>query len=343
MPRKQKNITSNIALSIVTVITVLSVMEVVLRIGYPFFKNYNMEMWRYASKIKVSSDNEKVSHEHGSNRSGVFYGVEIQTNSDGFRDYEYPKKKAPGTYRIVMLGDSITLGWGVAFEDTFSKRIEKKLNEMAGDTKFEVINTGIGNYNTFMELELLKSKGVKYDPDLIVLNYYINDAEIIHRISTFAYMVKRTFYVYAFFWDKMSNLLVRFKDNNYSNFYSALYDNSFAGNKRMLQSLDELGGIAKRNNIDLMFAVYPEFHNFKEYEFHYVTDSVRNSASKNGAYFLDLLPYFKDENPEAIWVSHEDAHPNARGHKIAANAITEYLIKSKLIPTEKGNNKASSS
>ena len=34
-------------------------------------------------------------------------------------------RKASGRLRIIMLGDSLTVGWGVAIKDMFAKRVER--------------------------------------------------------------------------------------------------------------------------------------------------------------------------------------------------------------------------
>jgi len=75
------------------------------------------------------------------------------------------------------------------------------------------------------------------------------------------------------------------------------------------------------------------FHNFKNYSFGYVTDTIKNASLSNRVPFLDLLPYYANTSPESVWVSYEDAHPNALGNSIAANAVTDFLIKKNLVPS----------
>ena len=55
--------------------------------------------------------------------------------------------------------------------------LETLLNQSPEASKFEVINTGVGNYNTQMEVAYFLTKGYKLKPDVVVLNYFINDAE----------------------------------------------------------------------------------------------------------------------------------------------------------------------
>ena len=92
-----------------------------------------------------------------------FMGVQIQLNSQGFRnniDIDNSKKK------ILMLGDSMTLGWGS--NETFSSSLEKRLNK-----NFQVLNAGIGNTNTYMQINNFFENYEKYDFDVIILNFFI--------------------------------------------------------------------------------------------------------------------------------------------------------------------------
>ena len=66
-----------------TIIVLLLFFEIVLRVFYPFYSNYNTEMWRYAVESKKISLFPGLGHEHVPNKSNQLYGVEIRTNSDG--------------------------------------------------------------------------------------------------------------------------------------------------------------------------------------------------------------------------------------------------------------------
>lgn len=51
----------------------------------------------------------------------------VHINAHGTRGPEFQIEKPPGTFRILSLGDSRTFGWGVADEDTYSRRLEQLL------------------------------------------------------------------------------------------------------------------------------------------------------------------------------------------------------------------------
>lgn len=101
------------------------------------------------------------------------YEHEFSTNSHGFRGTaEYAVMKPRGVYRVLVLGDSTTLGHGVGDNDTFSFLLEQKLSNTG---RTEVINMGVSGFGTAEELIQLRNVGLQYAPDLVILGYFPND------------------------------------------------------------------------------------------------------------------------------------------------------------------------
>lgn len=102
------------------------------------------------------------------NTEGIFASSEFTThvkiNSKGLRDREYNYNKPDGIKRIVVLGDSTTWGIGVEDEERFTEVLEDSLLK-----DVQVINMGVSGYGNDQELLTLKSEGVKYDPDLVIV------------------------------------------------------------------------------------------------------------------------------------------------------------------------------
>jgi hypothetical protein len=99
------------------------------------------------------------------------FDIEIRANRWGLRDHE-PEAKAPGTFRILGLGDSFAFGWGVPLEATFLKRLEPLLDGSHPGVTHEVVSAGIPGYGTYEALHLLTSVGRSYEPDLVILAFY---------------------------------------------------------------------------------------------------------------------------------------------------------------------------
>jgi len=102
------------------------------------------------------------------NRTGSF-ATTLRTNSDGLRDREYSFDKPKGVTRIVALGDSFTWGWGVGDNEIYTEVLESLLPNV------EVINLGVAAFATQQEFDYLKMKGMKYDPDVVILGFCLND------------------------------------------------------------------------------------------------------------------------------------------------------------------------
>jgi hypothetical protein len=103
------------------------------------------------------------------------FDTHYQINSFGLRDEEYAIEKPHGSTRILMVGDSFTEGIGVEADKTFSKIVEGLLNCTGTNSKYEVINAGVGSYSPLPEFLYLKSAGLKLNPDIVVLNLDLSD------------------------------------------------------------------------------------------------------------------------------------------------------------------------
>lgn len=95
-----------------------------------------------------------------------------EINEDGFRGPRYALDKPPGVFRVLVLGDSLAFGFGVAESDTFVRQMETLL---AARQPTQVLNFGVGGYNPYNEAELFADLGVQYRPDLVLVQFCIND------------------------------------------------------------------------------------------------------------------------------------------------------------------------
>ncbi len=125
--------------------------------------------------IRVSG-NDRIVFELKPNLKAVpFTGAPLTTNSHGFRGPEISREEEPGTITIVGLGDSIMFGYGVGDGKNYLSQFEAMLNERYPQKRWRVINTGVPAYNTVMEVETLRTKGLPFGPDLVILNLVPND------------------------------------------------------------------------------------------------------------------------------------------------------------------------
>jgi lysophospholipase L1-like esterase len=320
---KREHALSLLTLIVSVVICVLGI-ELFVRVFIDDGMNFDLEMWKYARDVKFISDDPLIGHAHRPNSQEHLMGVDVNINSKGLRDREIPYERTSSALRIVMLGDSFTEGWGVPFEQTFSKRIEK-LYAAHGRT-VEVVNTGVGNYNTIMEVEYFLNEGYKYQPDIVVLNFIPNDAEPVPP-HTQPNLVMRHCYSCVFLIGRMDMLLRQFSMRpDWKTYYSNLYGNGNAkGWMDAKMAIGRLAEYCKAHGIHLLLAHLPDIHGFQPYPLQEVTDLLEQTAKENGVDFVDVMPAFKGYEPDKLWVSPTDAHPNGLGNEVIANALFQKL------------------
>jgi lysophospholipase L1-like esterase len=134
------------------------------------------QFWRYDPALGWA---------HVPNATGSFsaFGstTPVSINAKGFRDRERSYARAPSTYRIVVLGDSLVWGYGVHQGQIFTALMEQQRANL------EVVNLGVSGYGTDQELLLFRQEGHRYRPDLTVVLLVENDFTTNVRRSYVAY------------------------------------------------------------------------------------------------------------------------------------------------------------
>jgi SGNH hydrolase-like domain, acetyltransferase AlgX len=93
------------------------------------------------------------------------------TNRFGFNDKDYPLQRDPGTFRVLVLGDSF--GWAGGKDGNYTALLEEKLSAAAASgRRVEVINAGYPQTHTGEQLLMLEKYGLQYEPDLVVLGFF---------------------------------------------------------------------------------------------------------------------------------------------------------------------------
>lgn len=107
------------------------------------------------------------------------FSYPVKINSLGYRMEEFTIEKPADTYRILMIGDSMTFGYGVEEKYNIPSTLEERLNQYLGDQskkKVQIINAGFASGKAPDTYYLyFKNKGLKLDSDLIVVNYFLNN------------------------------------------------------------------------------------------------------------------------------------------------------------------------
>ncbi len=124
----------------------------------------------------------------GWSRTVIEPPVETCINEHGYRGKAYGKEKPEDAFRIMSVGDAVTFGQGVKDNETYPAYLEKRLDKSSysNETDFQVINYGFPAWNTRKEIQMFERHGVKYDPDLVILQYMENDAQNLSKINELA-------------------------------------------------------------------------------------------------------------------------------------------------------------
>ena len=316
-----KEILKGIAAIGVSLLIFIVMLEITLQVYTRISIYYDVEMSRYAAEVKQKAENPKIGHVHRPNAEAYLMGVDVSINSDSLRDDEYAPERNE-SYRIAVLGDSLTFGWGVAKEDTFEVLLESMLSERRPT---EMINFGHGNYNTQQQVNLFKEKGLKYNPDKVVVFYFINDAEVTPVRSKWTW-VSRLRSV-TFLWSRVRGLLTRTSDGTtFQSFYSDLYADDQPGFIAVKESFLELQGICEERGMELQVVMLPELHNLVDYPFAAEYAKVEDFLRDNSIPVIDLTESFAGyEDAEGLWVAPDDAHPNALAHRMIAEYSRNFL------------------
>ena len=101
----------------------------------------------------------------------------ITISPDGFRYKVKLEPKKDGQVRIFDFGDSVTMGWGVDDDSTFSADLERKLNSSCPKHQFQVVNAGVNAYPNSLVIERIKTViDENFQPDIAVFDYSGNTA-----------------------------------------------------------------------------------------------------------------------------------------------------------------------
>ena len=275
--------------------------------------NLDIEMLKYANSLKIVSNNKAVGIEHKKNIQKKLMNVNIKLNSQGFRnnkDVDLKKKK------ILMLGDSMTLGWGA--NETFSTHLERQINQ-----DIQVLNAGIGNTNTYMQINNFFTNFKKYDFDAVILNFFINDFENI-KIKKVNF-IEKNFYSYTYIKNMIYTILIKLSlIDDWEKFYKKTFTDKIFVNKS-LNEIIKLNNYCKNNNILLIINNIPELRNLKSYKFSKQTQIIKKFSEENEIIFIDSYDILNNYPEETLWVSKEDSHANDKAHLLISNFLMNRL------------------
>lgn len=299
------------------------------------------DLWR-----RLPSAVEWSGKPHG---HGTHAGVPVAFNGFGYRDAERSPQPAPGTVRVLALGDSVTFGMGVAQDETFPRQTERLLSAARGGP-VEVLNLGMPGYNTLHQLAQLRELGLGLQPKVVVVGFLYNDIELSSAQKGAAVVPEQKQTLLrktksdlngAWLWLKQHSLFAAWLSPRLGNALRPLgvkglgqvgeikdqYVDSNPNWRRMQQALLEMKRLTSERNIELVVMIIPAMAKFSDdtYPIKEYHQAVAAFCRAHGIKVLDLLPAFWGGDGTQYWISATDGHPNAQGQKIIAQALAGYL------------------
>ncbi len=263
------------------------------------------------------------------NRPGLrarYQGVEVAINALGLRD-DPVATRSSGGIRILALGDSVTYGWGVAAEDRYTERLEARLAGPGGGP-VDVVNTGVGGYNTEQEAAFLARHVDALEPDLVTLLYVDNDVEINEgrydpRAAASPWGKDP---VYAIRLVLSRSWVFRLAEHaaRYRRAAPAAPDRAAPGWQRSMTALSDIATRLRKRDVPFIVFLYGMGRDARTDALH--EDLEARSRSEAFAY-TDLRGAFAGRERRRLMNSVVDAHPNAAGHAVLAEAMAAELVR----------------
>ena len=344
----------NIALAIISPLLLVGLLE-----GMAYIWERTQAKGPYAWELVASRRMEWVKYyEPGVGytliKPGSHYewqSIPVEINSHGLRGPETTYQKPPGTFRILNLGDSIVMGWGVREENTYGRRLESMLNkESSGDTRFEVINAGVPGWNLENASAYLQAEGLKYDPDLILLGVTLandikGDSALLadNQPAPIRWLRSNTY-----FWPFLTVQLRWLEARSHGRERIDVIDPPTSPDKyfpldpeaeqwkEVWGSVSAINQLAKEKDIPVVLIIFPlEFQVIDKSYPILPQELLTSKATEAGIPAVDPLPTFRQacrEKPGGacqledrylfadVWM-----HPSAEGHKLIAEELEALL------------------
>ncbi len=320
----KKSLALNLLVSLAAIVSIMIIAEVAMRFAWemggwvrrPIYQKSNNPFLRY-ELVPGSS--------HG----------QVTINSQGFRGREYQINKPKGVFRIAMIGDSETLSFLLKEDETLAAQLEKALNARGAAEDYEVLNFGVEGYCTLQELELLKAKALKFNPDLIILNYCLNDPEpgeyylnknFLMRHSALAryisYRIKK-----GMIRRERKKLGISNELENYNYYYQPRYFD------QVKSAILQMASTAKSRGNKLVVVIFPtsstQVKDFKEnYPYKHLHKKLLD-IDTGEIVFIDLIDEFNrlgiTPKGASINYAYDESHKNPETLKVSADYIAAIL------------------
>ncbi|MCX5737733.1 MAG: SGNH/GDSL hydrolase family protein, partial [Proteobacteria bacterium] len=257
------------------------------------------------------------------------FGVPLRVNSRGLRSPEIAVPKPVGMHRVLVLGDSVTFGWGVEEEQNFSRRLEIALRQQLA-CPVEVLNSGVAGYGTVEEADYFTHEGLEVAPDVVLIYYVENDNQSVPHATGAVASFLKDWVVYRS--HLVSTVLYAWRLNSWKLHAQAAGGDRAAyeaeqrawdtrsGTAASFAALHEIATVAQSHGMRVILASHP--NSLANRSLDAVRDRLlREAAASDGMAFVDVAPAIVPYRDRDIAVSKTDLHPNGFAHGLIAEAL----------------------
>lgn len=278
----------------------------------------------------------------------------LKMNGIGFRDDGVNSE----VYAIVV-GDSHVYGHGVDLEKVWTELLEKKVGA-------EIVNMGQPAAFPETQVKILEIYGIKMKPKIIFFAIFQNDwadaaSFVREKEDTYTFM-KRFLDSYSSTY-RLVRFVVNLKKYQGSSNYPSYSDGNVSmkfypfhlgavindtnpdinfGKESMKQSMLKAAEIAKSNNAEIIFFVFPsreqiywefakEYAPDKEFDIDKLNKEVSKICREKNFRCIDLENAFRKNMGKQIFFE-IDGHPNNEAQKIISEEVYGYISENNLLP-----------
>jgi lysophospholipase L1-like esterase len=269
----------------------------------------------------------------GAARAEYWQGVLHIYNKERMRWASPLPPKREDHYRVMVIGDSLTYGEGLAEEWRFSNLLEQWLSE---HYRIEFINLGRSGFNSEDILRVVREYLPALEPDLVLYAVCLNDFLPSRRAQyeehkAYALPLPNSVTDYLFRNTRMAAFLSEAYDGalrrlrlRYDFFQDILAD--FNGyQRRFAHDVMEMNRAIQASGLPPMLALvidqYPTYGGLG----HRIARTAELALAKAGASVIDTEDYYRRYNNQAMNVSRWEGHPNEIANYIWAHMFMKEL------------------
>lgn len=264
-------------------------------------------------------------------------------NNIGHKDRDVLIPKPYGVFRIAFYGDSFTEGAGLEKSESFPRLVERLITAL--DNKIgsvESINFGHSGMNTKEEVQLVIETIHRINPDLAVLTYVLNDAELHPPRFSMIKTPRLANYIHQFFLGEdgsylyywLFNLITIWETEWKSaiNVYKEQHADNSEGWKNLLAAMENFRRVGSQENTELLGVIFPMFQSYPDPEYpselRIIHAKVTRAFESYNIPVIDLLPFYEKTGRHFsdFMLTSFDGHPNADAAYLAAGKIVDWII-----------------